>query len=336
MTDTQTPQPVAVEQAEAIAKNVAERCHGSRKPGSSPQRYAIIYQAARLGAIDALAERARLTTDRLVGVEARDVLAAIVAATTVGKRGSCATRSKYGSYPSTLYHRAVAALAATPPVPATSGEGEKMRELIGAVQSAPVTDPRGTQCGVCKSWFGATSAGYCATCIRSFKVPNYPPSGEGGGKLREAVVGAGKNAERRGGSVVIHGSDWLAIVAALATPDAAPIGSDDADYSGYVEEGDAIPEGMKPWHGAELAPDDWDGGSVLFRDGCLSIGTLCHRHRWGHVGLGGDVIAYTPKIHDAGACERCNGEGTINVEDRPFPNDISPSSHEEPCPECSA
>ena len=25
----------------------------------------------------------------------------------------------------------------------------------------------------------------------------------------------------------------------LATPDAAPIGSDDADYSGYVEEGDA-------------------------------------------------------------------------------------------------
>lgn len=33
-------------------------------------------------------------------------------------------------------------------------------------------------------------------------------------------------------------------------------------------------------------------------------------------------------------CPRCNDEGTINVEDRPYPNDISPSTHEEPCTEC--
>ena len=35
-------------------------------------------------------------------------------------------------------------------------------------------------------------------------------------------------------------------------------------------------------------------------------------------------------------CTRCNGEGVIRVEDRPYPNDISPTSHEESCPECTA
>lgn len=38
---------------ERIAKAVADRCHGSRKPGAAPQRYATIWQAARLGAIEA-------------------------------------------------------------------------------------------------------------------------------------------------------------------------------------------------------------------------------------------------------------------------------------------
>lgn len=33
-------------------------------------------------------------------------------------------------------------------------------------------------------------------------------------------------------------------------------------------------------------------------------------------------------------CTRCDGGGVICVEDRPYPNDVSPSTHEEPCPEC--
>jgi len=42
--------------------------------------------------------------------EVRDVLQSIVDATSVGKRGSAATRSKYGNYPAALYHRAIRAL----------------------------------------------------------------------------------------------------------------------------------------------------------------------------------------------------------------------------------
>ncbi len=39
-------------EANAIATIVADRCHGDRKPGQAPQRYAIIWQAARLGVIE--------------------------------------------------------------------------------------------------------------------------------------------------------------------------------------------------------------------------------------------------------------------------------------------
>ena len=49
----------AVEQAEAIATEVADRCHGERKPGEAATRYAIIWQAARLGAIAALTAQAK-------------------------------------------------------------------------------------------------------------------------------------------------------------------------------------------------------------------------------------------------------------------------------------
>lgn len=41
-------------EAGKIATQVADRCQGKRKPGQAPQRYAIIWQAARLGAIAAL------------------------------------------------------------------------------------------------------------------------------------------------------------------------------------------------------------------------------------------------------------------------------------------
>jgi hypothetical protein len=46
-------EPGTPEANEAIAKLVADRCHGSRKPGTCAERYAIIYQAAYLGAIEA-------------------------------------------------------------------------------------------------------------------------------------------------------------------------------------------------------------------------------------------------------------------------------------------
>jgi hypothetical protein len=47
--------------ADAIAKSVADRCQGSRKPGQSPNRYSVIYQAARLGAIEAVATTPKLS-----------------------------------------------------------------------------------------------------------------------------------------------------------------------------------------------------------------------------------------------------------------------------------
>lgn len=45
--------------AEQIATTVAMRCQGDRKPNQAPQRYAIIWQAARLGAIEALTQAKR-------------------------------------------------------------------------------------------------------------------------------------------------------------------------------------------------------------------------------------------------------------------------------------
>lgn len=49
--------------------------------------------------------------------------------------------------------------------PATSQEEDGLR--------SPCLDPRGAQCGVCGDWFKHTSAGYCSTCIRNFKVPDH-------------------------------------------------------------------------------------------------------------------------------------------------------------------
>jgi hypothetical protein len=68
----------------------------------------------------------------------RETLKAIVKQTTVGKPGSGALRSRYGSYPSALYHRAIAALAATPPTSSDAavsetGSGERVW-LIWATQ----------------------------------------------------------------------------------------------------------------------------------------------------------------------------------------------------------
>jgi len=50
--------------AEEIAKGVADKCHGDRKPNQARDRYAIIYQAARMGALAALRARASQEADR--------------------------------------------------------------------------------------------------------------------------------------------------------------------------------------------------------------------------------------------------------------------------------
>lgn len=42
--------------ARAIADKVADKCHGSRKPGQAPERYALIWQAARLGALEVIGQ----------------------------------------------------------------------------------------------------------------------------------------------------------------------------------------------------------------------------------------------------------------------------------------
>lgn len=38
-----------------IATQIADQCHGNRKPGQARERYAIIWQAARMGAVRAIA-----------------------------------------------------------------------------------------------------------------------------------------------------------------------------------------------------------------------------------------------------------------------------------------
>lgn len=47
---------VLLDCADELATIVADRCHGNRKIGQAPQRYAIIWQAARLGVLEAAAK----------------------------------------------------------------------------------------------------------------------------------------------------------------------------------------------------------------------------------------------------------------------------------------
>ena len=64
-----------------------------------------------------------------------------------------------------------------------------------------------------------------------------------------------------------------------------------------VDRAEAIPAGMKPWHGGDSAPDDWDGGDVLCRDGgYLTKGDEApDKWGWGNDNRAWDIIAYTPK-----------------------------------------
>lgn len=64
-----------------------------------------------------------------------------------------------------------------------------------------------------------------------------------------------------------------------------------------VVESATIPAGMVPWHGGDSAPEDWDGGPVLFRTGRFAM-PMMRRHVWTHpcpYPAASDIIAYTPR-----------------------------------------
>lgn len=68
-----------------------------------------------------------------------------------------------------------------------------------------------------------------------------------------------------------------------------------ADHPHYRQTEAAIPEGMKPWHGGNSAPADWDGKAVAFRDGKIGYAPVgaVWKLGWDHSYGGGDIIAYT-------------------------------------------
>lgn len=61
----------------------------------------------------------------------------------------------------------------------------------------------------------------------------------------------------------------------------------------------AIPAGMKPWHGGDSAPKDWDGGPVLWTNGVMAKPSWYRSWR-ADVNCGlVTIIAYTPKAAPA-------------------------------------
>lgn len=110
------------------------------------------------------------------------------------------------------------------------------------------------------------------------------------------VKAALDDADRYGSlSASIPIADLKVVLAARPTP------ADDAER----REGIAIPEGMVAWHGGDSAPEDWDGGNVMRRNGRVG---KAFKHPndaklwglWSHGKTANrdasfDIIAYTPK-----------------------------------------
>jgi hypothetical protein len=65
--------------------------------------------------------------------------------------------------------------------------------------------------------------------------------------------------------------------------------------SAKVEDGPAIPEGMKPWHGGDSAPEDWDGGPVYRGAMDATYVTTADSWCWRADAGGQAITAYTPK-----------------------------------------
>lgn len=58
-----------------------------------------------------------------------------------------------------------------------------------------------------------------------------------------------------------------------------------------------LPEGMKPWHGGDAAPEDWDGGECLRSDRVTMLPS--EGTDWQHKNDRYDIIAYTPVARPA-------------------------------------
>ncbi|MFD1034119.1 hypothetical protein ACFQ15_05590 [Sphingomonas hankookensis] len=161
--------------------------------------------------------------------------------------------------------------------------------------------------------------------ITGDEEPASAPAGDGveAERWRERWYGSdpqkGSAIVTEGGSLVCHlGGDedthrlTTAIVAAhnaaLARPHSAVAPAEDAFADAgkpIPPAGDGVPDGMKPWHGGDAAPDDWDGDGVLLRNGCTMfpsrVSLAYHAdgtNRWNHArenrNPDWDIVAYTP------------------------------------------
>lgn len=100
-----------------------------------------------------------------------------------------------------------------------------------------------------------------------------------------------------------HHAVYERVVAAFAALTTAPAAAD-------------VPEGMKPWHGGDSAPKDWNGGRVQ-----LANGNMLHPYQtddeldWRHYGSEtgcvepGCIVAYTPRRIAASPSLSDKGEG---------------------------
>jgi hypothetical protein len=322
MTDTQTPQPVAVERGADVGDNARRddiRRSIIRQLGGDHYADRIILQPTDWDIVlEALAECARLTTDRSVGVElslsetdtvedvarywhqealkARAMLAATppVPATSepvddlpTDRHGHTVLdrmrdHAENGTMPPEFREdlRALLALA----VPATSGEGEKLREAfkrverlvervftpnesvfygskgnwrtdLDAIAAALATPDAATGAENAQVPATADAPGFVVLSLNTNAVVDHgsgsdvtqTPDAAPIKVRRSPEMIAEFNATVRDGTQQIDprqdsGHPLHDIVCGWCGEihdDAAPIGSDDADYSGYVDAGDA-------------------------------------------------------------------------------------------------
>lgn len=205
-------------------------------------------------------QRARLTTDRSLGAaqaeierlrgllvdpgsppweNARGVLVAELRKSGFNGAAKQIAEGEGTNIPSHVALNLIA-LAATPPVPATSEPVGVCPDKLAddyADKYVMTTDGLDYQPG---DW----ERELIVDALHGFIADHWPVpaiSGEGE-KLREAYYQGYKDGatDSDGEADMECARDgYHDFLAALATPDAAPIGSDDADYSGYVDAGDA-------------------------------------------------------------------------------------------------
>ncbi len=212
-----------------------------------------------------LAERARLTTDRTVGVVPRHVMERVqhVLSVVANYSDAVANGGEYaGQHLANLQAMNgdviaddARVLAATPPVPATSGEGEKLREALGEAREIilELFHSRGCEYeGTDEDMVGFIDAALATPDAAPIDLP---------ADVRALVIAGrefwGAHNDATSESVAMDAAleafsarvpyddepaaedqDLHPALEAALDYCAAPIGSDDADYSGYVDAGE--------------------------------------------------------------------------------------------------